>query len=145
MPDSREHPQQHPGGCECGELRYIATGEPLAVAVCHCTQCQRQSGSAFGMTMVMPRSQFRLTRGEPRTYTTASDSGTRKVCVFCGTCGIRIYNALGDRPTTVNLKPGTLDDTSWFAPNLQVWRTSQQPWVTLPDVSPTFERNPSAR
>jgi hypothetical protein len=130
------------GGCECGGIRYRVTGDPLAVTICHCTQCQRQSGSAFSMSLVVLREHFQLLRGEPRTFTTTSDSGARKGCLFCATCGVRIYNALERMPATVNVKPGTLDDTAWLAPQLEVWRASRQPWLELPELGPRFDGNP---
>jgi hypothetical protein len=137
-----DRPNNCEGGCECGDIRYAITGEPLALAVCHCTQCQRQSGSAFGMTLVVPRAIFRIASGEPHCYTTVADSGTPKDCFFCGRCGVRIYNAPESMPETVNVKPGTLDDTRWLAPKMQVWCSSQQPWLELPEIGPTFPENP---
>ena len=130
------------GGCECGALRYAIEGEPLAVAACHCAQCQRQTGSAFGMSMVVPRTAFAWISGEPRSYHTRADSGADKECVFCGNCGIRIYNALTSLPQTFNVKPGTLDDTGWFTPGLHVWLSSKQPWTPVPDGAPHFDENP---
>jgi hypothetical protein len=130
------------GGCECGELRYAISGEPVVTVACHCTQCQRQSGSAFGMTMVVRTDAFRWLSGRAQVFVTKADSGTRKECVFCGRCGIRIYNALGESPAGFNMKPGTLDDTAWFSPALQVWIASKQPWVSLLENIPSFDHNP---
>jgi hypothetical protein len=79
------------GGCQCGAVRYELTAEPIAVSVCHCGECQRQSGSAFGMSMVMPRDAVRVLHGELKTYTRSSDSGRPVVCAFCPECGTRIY------------------------------------------------------
>ena len=104
------------GGCECRGLRYRISGDPVAVAACHCTQCQRQSGSAFAMSMIVKRDQFHWLSGEPKAYQTKAHSGADKECVFCPKCGIRIYNALSSMPATFNIKPGTLDDTSWLTP-----------------------------
>lgn len=128
------------GGCQCGELRYEVEGPPLAVAVCHCGDCQKQSGSAFGMSMVVRREAFRWTAGTPSSYATKADSGADKECVFCRSCGTRIYNSV--RPTTLNVKPGTLDDTSRLEPSLQVWLSRKQPWVPLAEGIPSFEGNP---
>ena len=130
------------GGCECGGLRYVISGDPIAVAACHCTQCQRQSGSAFAMSMVVRRDAFRWLSGEPRTYETRADSGALKECVFCPECGIRIYNALSSMPATFNVKPGTLDDTSGLVPVMHVWLDSKQPWVPVPKESKQFQRKP---
>ena len=130
------------GGCQCGSLRYRVDAEPLAIAACHCTECQRQSGSAFGMSMVVPRDGFRLTSGEPRTFTRAADSGGTVTCAFCPDCGTRIYHENHSLPGTVNVKPGTLDDTSDLAPRLHVWLASKQPWVPVPEDGRRFDKNP---
>ncbi len=130
------------GACQCGALRYEIVGEPIAVAACHCRDCQRQSGSAFSLSMLVPREAFHWLSGEPATFSTTADSGASKDCVFCGTCGGRIYNALGSMPATLNVKPGTLDDTSWFEPRLHTWLERKQPWVPIPEGSAQFERNP---
>jgi len=73
-----------------------------------------------------------------------AESGTGKDCVFCGDCGARILNELERLPTTFNLKPGTLDDTSWFQPRAHVWIARKRSWVPIPDGSPQFEHNPDA-
>jgi hypothetical protein len=130
------------GGCLCGELRYALQGDPVMVAACHCQDCQRQSGSAFGMSLLIRREDFHWTSGAPKLWVGRADSGVQKDCAFCGTCGTRIYNALTSMPATFNVKPGTLDDTSWFEPKIQVWTDRKQPWVTLPDRVRAFERNP---
>ena len=131
------------GGCLCGRIRYDVTGDPLAIVACHCTQCQGQSGSAFGMSMVVPRENFQILEGELRKYAARADSGTAKDCMFCGDCGTRIYNALSSLLATFNLKPGTLDDTSWLRPVAHVWVAHKQPWVPVPGDLPAYEGNPS--
>jgi hypothetical protein len=134
--------RRHEGGCLCGKLRYAISGEPLATIACHCRDCQVQSGSAFGMTMVVKREHFEWLSGEPRKFAMKADSGTDKDCLFCGDCGVRILNELSRLPATVNLKPGTLDDTSWLQPRAHVWVASKQPWTPIPESSPQFEQNP---
>jgi hypothetical protein len=122
-------------------LRYEIAGDPKVVVACHCTHCQRQSGGAFGLTMVVARDEFHLLSGETRSFEMRADSGTEKLCFFCPDCGTRIYNALADGPN-FNLKPGTLDDTSWFEPAFHVWTDSKQPWTPIPDGAKTFAKNP---
>jgi len=130
------------GGCQCGEIRYRVNGQPLATVACHCTECQRQSGSAFGMSMVVPRESFALLSGEPKFFTRPADSGGSVDCAFCGSCGTRIFHRPEKLPDTLNVKPGTLDDTSWLAPVAQVWVKRKQPWVELPEGARCFEGNP---
>lgn len=139
MPATRE------GGCLCGALRYEVRGEPLAVSVCHCPDCQGQSGSAFGMSMVVPRDAFRWLSGEPRTWSTVARSGASKDCLFCRRCGTRVLNQLGSMPDTVNVKPGTLDDRSWLDPVVQVWTATKQPWISILPHKASFEGNPQKR
>jgi len=132
----------HEGGCQCGALRYRFEGEPVALAVCHCTECQRQSGSAFGMSLLVPRSAFEMLRGEPKLYTRTSDAGRPVECAFCATCGTRIFHRPARFPDTLNVKPGTLDDTSWLAPKMHVWTRSKQRWVSIPEDVRRFEEQP---
>jgi hypothetical protein len=124
------------GGCQCGSVRYRVQGKPLALAVCHCTECQRQSGSAFGMSLAVPGESFRLLRGELKTFTTVCDSGRIKHCAFCPDCGTRIYHQ-GTEPV-MSIKPGTLDDTSWLDPGAHYWTKSKQPWVPIPPGTRCF-------
>src|SRR5574341_598946 len=102
------------GGCQCGKVRYRLEGEPLGLAVCHCSECQRQSGSAFGMSLAVASHSFRLLCGELKTFSVLCDSGRTKDCAFCPSCGTRIYHRVID--AVLSIKPGTLDDTSWLLP-----------------------------
>ena len=124
------------GGCQCGYVRYRLEGEPLGLAVCHCTECQKQSGSAFGMSLAIPRAGFRLLSGELKTFSVRCDSGRIKECVFCPECGTRIHHRVHD--AVLSLKPGTLDDTSWLSPQAHYWTKSKQPWVAIPDGARCF-------
>jgi len=131
MADSRE------GGCQCGAVRYRLEGEPIGLAVCHCTGCQRQSGSAFGMSLAVRSEAFRLLAGELRTFTVSCDSGRTKRCAFCPACGTRIHHQVFD--AALSVKAGTLDDTSWLAPDSHYWTRSRQPWVPIPAGARCFE------
>ena len=116
------------GGCQCGSIRYEITKEALGLAVCHCRECQRQSGSAFGMSLAVPPGAFRLLSGVLKTFDVICDSGRTKTCAFCPECGTRIYHQ------TVNgmsVKAGTLDDTSWLQPDANYWTMRKQPWVII--------------
>lgn len=130
------------GGCQCGAVRYRLVGDPVTTVACHCTECQRQSGSAFGMSLVVRREDFELLAGELRSFTRAADSGSTSEGFFCPGCGTRIYHQPAKLPTTVNVKPGTLDERSWLEPAAHVWVSSKQPWTPIPDGIPTFEKNP---
>jgi hypothetical protein len=124
------------GGCQCGGVRYRLEGEPLGLAVCHCTECQRQSGSAFGMSLAIPREAFRLLAGELKRFSVRCDSGRIKECAFCPSCGTRIHHRVGE--AVLSLKPGTLDDTSWLSPDAHYWTKRKQPWAPIPDGARCF-------
>jgi len=128
------------GGCQCGAVRYRIQGEALALAICHCTECQRQSGSAFGMSLITRKQDFTLLRGELKRFTRSSDSGRPVICAFCPECGTRIHHEPAYLEGVVNVKPGTLDDTSWLKPTIQGWTASKQPWLELQNGPPGFER-----
>ena len=130
------------GGCQCGDVRYEVTGAPRRLIACHCTDCQLQSGSAFGMTMVVSESDFRILQGELKTFTSTSDAGRGKLAAFCPRCGTRIYHKPEVRPGFVSIKPGTLDDTSWLKPDMHIWTSHRQPWVVIPESVETHERQP---
>ncbi len=131
------------GGCQCGGIRYEVTGAPRQVVVCHCTDCQRQSGSAFGMTLVVKEENFRLTQGDLKTFASNSDAGRPKLGAFCPQCGTRIYHKPAWRKGTVSVKPGTLDDTSMLKPGIHIWTGSKQPWITIPEDVEAHEKHPS--
>ena len=122
------------GGCICGALRYRIIGEPLTLYTCHCTDCQRQGGSAFGMSMTLLKTQFELLSGTPRIFTkTFPDDGRQKFTRFCADCGTRLWTDFTKGRDVMNVRPGTLDDTRWLTPIAHIWTASAQPWVTIPD------------
>lgn len=118
------------GGCQCGSVSYRVEGEPLGLAVCHCTECQRQSGSAFGMSLAVPSGAFKLRSGMLKTFEVICASGRIKTCAFCPECGTRIYH---QTENGMSVKAGTLDDTSWLKPDSHYWTTRKQSWVVVPD------------
>lgn len=132
------------GGCLCGSLRYRITGDALFLSACHCTDCQRSTGAAFGMSLIMPKAGFELLHGTPRVFTkTFEDDGRQKFNRFCGDCGVRITTEFSRMPEILNLKPGTLDDTSWLSPVAHIWRRSAQPWVPVPEGALCFDEQPT--
>lgn len=138
-------PTPYTGGCQCGAIRYEVTDEPLTLYACHCTACQKQSSSAFGMTMKVAREAFRITRGEPKSFTSYADSGKEKRGYFCGACGTRIYGDAPSKPEIVSLKPGTLDDTRWLRPVGNLWTDSAQPWVPIDKDALNYPRQPESQ
>jgi hypothetical protein len=111
----------------------------MRLVACHCKECQRQSGSAFGMSMPVKRNSLTVT-GLTKRVTRTADSGNEVAGVFCPECGVRIYHVLKSSPDVVSLKPGTLDDTSWLRPDAFIWMKSAQGWVAVPNGVKTLER-----
>jgi len=129
------------GHCLCGSIRYEFDNPPAMTGVCHCKNCQRQAGSAFSTLAAVPRSEFRLTAGEPKLYEDGdTDSGNTVQRYFCGNCGSPIYSAVPSSPDLIFLKTGTLDDTAGFKPQFHVWCDSKQSWVSLEEGVPTMAK-----
>jgi hypothetical protein len=130
------------GGCLCGAIRYEVTAAPLGVYACHCTDCQKQSASAFALAVPVSRAGFRVTLGAPVAWTRKSPSGVTVLSWFCATCACRIYGEREGRPSTVNVRAGSLDDTSWISDVAHLWTRSAQPWVHFDADSLTHETQP---
>jgi hypothetical protein len=125
-------PAPYAGGCQCGSLRYVLNAEPIRLVACHCKECQRQSGSAFGMSMLVKETSLTMT-GPTKRFTRIADSGNVNTGVFCPDCGVRVYQIPQYTKGLLVLKPGALDDTSWLRPSYFVWMKSAQIWVLVPD------------
>ena len=135
-------PAPYEGGCFCGAIRYRLNGEPLTLYVCHCTDCQRQTGSGFALSMFVSRSALDVTKGEPRAYAVTTSEGLRKHGKFCAECSTRLWGEPPKFPQVVVMRPGTLDDTTWLRPIAHIWTRSAQPWITIPKDALTFEGQP---
>lgn len=129
------------GGCLCGSVRYSSNAEPALVAVCHCKNCQKQSGTAFGLIVGVPRSELKLL-GSLKTYEDKGDSGGSVNRNFCPDCGSPITTDVGVMPDLTFIKAGTLDDTSWLDPKMNIYCDSAQKWVRIPDDGQNFPEMP---
>jgi hypothetical protein len=122
-------------------VTYELSGDLIATAVCHCDHCQRQGGSAFSVNLVAHDSQLAVS-GELRTYEETGEQGD-DVYVrrrFCGSCGSPIVSELAHPPGVIAVKAGTLDDKSEVLPTVEVWCVDRQPWVSLPGMAASLER-----
>jgi len=130
------------GGCLCGAIRYSSDAAPLMTAACHCRNCQRQSGTAFSVVIAVPKGSLKFEGREPASYADTGDSGLAVNRRFCSTCGSPILSEAAATPAMDWLKAGTLDDTSWVQPQVNIWCESAQPWVPMGDAIPRIPRNP---
>lgn len=118
------------GECHCGELAFEAELDPEKVGICHCTDCQVTSASAFRTIAMVDAAGFRLTRGKPKTYVKTADSGNQRALTFCGTCGTALYSATTDpEPAVFNLRAGIIDQRQDLPPRYEIWCRSALPWL----------------
>ena len=131
------------GQCQCGAVRFAVTGKPVTAFVCHCTECQRQSGSAFGMAAWLEQAELHLERGQLKEWIRQTSSGKQMACQFCADCGSRLFHqVLGS--SFLSVKPGSLDEPSQFSPVAHIWVASKQDWVEIPPHCVQFEGNPES-
>ena len=129
------------GGCQCGAIRYEITRQPMTLYCCHCTACQQQSSSAFGMSMLVERDGLRYLKGAPTAFEIETSSKTAKMGLFCNECGTRIAHDTQGKPA-LSLKAGTLDDRAKLRPVGHIWIRSAQDWVTFRDDDLIYEDAP---
>ena len=124
------------GSCLCGKVTYRADGDPLFTAACHCTDCQKQTGTAFSVIVAVPTDAFHVEGDSLASVTTiGSDHGQEVDRRFCRECGSPIVTLTPAAPGMAIVKAGTLDDTSWLDPTLHIWTESAQAWVTTGDAA----------
>jgi len=118
------------GRCHCGEIAYEADVDPRSVSICHCSDCQALTGSAYRVTVPAAREHFVLRTGEPKTYVKTADSGRQRVHAFCPSCGSPVYSAApGAEPPFYSLRVGCLRQRAELPPLRQQWCQSALPWA----------------
>jgi hypothetical protein len=134
------------GGCLCGAMRYEIAEAPRLTYACHCRDCQSATGSAFSLGIVIPDSAFRLTKGTPKLFAHAGESGRTGVRWLCPECGSWFSGAphfgWGLEGLVTVVRAGTLDDTSWLRPTIHFWTRSKQPWIVLPESDKIYDTQP---
>jgi hypothetical protein len=116
------------GGCHCGHIRYEAEVDPARVTICHCTDCQRLTGSAYRVTVRALRKDFSLLAGTPRTYIKTADSGASRAQVFCADCGSPLYTYAVGGGEILGLRVGCIEQRDALVPARQVWCRSALGW-----------------
>ena len=118
------------GSCHCGGIRYEATVDPERTGLCHCTDCQKLTGSAYRVSVPAEDGSFRLLAGEPRVYIKHGDSGSRRAQVFCPSCGSPMYTYDADEPGVgIGLRVGCIDEREALVPRKQKWCRSALRWT----------------
>lgn len=130
------------GGCQCGRLRYELTGGPQAIYVCHCRECQKQSSSAFGISVMIKSADVRLVQGTPQRWSRQTDTGRTLACFFCAHCGSRIWHGDKDEADEISIKGGSLDRPVDLTDAIHIWTARKLPGVIIPDHARRFDGEP---
>ena len=119
------------GSCLCGNIQYEAEIEdPKATSVCHCTDCQTLSGSAFRVGLPIPEGNFKLLSGDPKTYVKTAESGGKRAQVFCPNCGSALYStSVSSGPKIFRLRITSSNQRFDFVPTSQGWYRSAHKWL----------------
>jgi hypothetical protein len=133
----KDNTQVHEGGCSCGYVRYGMNSQPMVVHCCHCSWCQRQTGSAFAVNALIESGRVELLQGEVAEITVPSPSGANQKIARCPQCQVAVWSNYlvmgGSIGNAVRfIRAGTLDDPSRVPPDVHIYTSTKQPWVTLP-------------
>jgi hypothetical protein len=132
------------GRCHCGNITYVAEIDPDNVGICHCTDCQTLSGSAFRTSVRAARDAFSLRGGQPKIYVKTAESGAKRAQAFCPECGTSIYSAAVTEPQIFNIRLGTVRQRPELRPKTQGWCRSKLDWVMDLHSIPEFPKQRNA-
>jgi hypothetical protein len=117
------------GHCHCGRIAFEAEVDPIALNICHCTDCQMLTGSAFRANVSAPAAHFVLRSGSPKSYIKTAESGNQRRHAFCGDCGTPIFACAIENPDSYSLRVGTITQRAELSPRRQIWLRSALPWI----------------
>jgi hypothetical protein len=126
------------GGCACRAVRYRLASDPLFVHCCHCLNCQRQTGSAFVINLLIEADRVEVLSGDVQPVDVPRDDGSAQTIWRCPTCQVAVFSQY-TRPEVRFVRGGTLDEPAAIAPDVHIFTRSKLPWVTLPDSVPAFD------
>lgn len=127
------------GGCLCGQIRYSISSDPVFVGICHCTNCQKQSGAAFSVNVGVRQDALSL-EGTLKTFVDHGDSGREVLRRFCPDCGSPVITDAAAFPAIHIIKAGTLDNPSQLRPQRQIFCASKHPWMPILDGIPAYNK-----
>jgi hypothetical protein len=131
------------GACHCGYITYVAEIDPEDVGICHCTDCQTLSGTAFRTSVRAHKAAFQLKSGEPKIYVKTAESGAKRAQAFCPECGTPIYSAAVSDPQVFNIRVGTARQRAELWPKTQGWCRSARDWAMDLHSIPQFAKQRS--
>ncbi len=133
-----------PGRCRCGRVRFMLREEPIAFYLCHCTDCQSESGSAYGQSMHVRREAIDAVEGSVREHTIEGPEGRSSVMTYCANCLTILWGGQPDVPQVLGLNAGSLEDTAGLQPYGNMWTRSARPWASFAP-GPQYEQQPDDR
>jgi hypothetical protein len=126
------------GGCACGAVRYRLASEPLFTHCCHCLNCQRQTGSAFVINLLIEADRVEVLAGDPEPVDAPRDDGSAQRIFRCPRCRVALFSEYGS-PRVRFVRGGTLDQPRDVTPDVHIYTRSKVDWLTLPESTPSFE------
>ena len=129
------------GGCLCGKIRYTVSQPVQNIIACHCTNCQKASGTVVSHNTAVPTSAVTFTSGQPKVFADVAKSGNTLYRYFCGDCGSPIYSQRAKVPEMMVLKVGSLDDTDAMKLIMNIWTNSARPWVHIDPATESYPEN----
>jgi hypothetical protein len=130
------------GGCQCGEIKYVYSGDPMGIYICHCKECQKQSGSAFGISVEVRHDKFKIVHGAPKYWERKANSGKIVKCAFCSNCGSRPWHESDAEIHSLSIKGGSLDQPIDVSNAVHVWVSRKLPGIIIPDNAKQFLGEP---
>ncbi len=129
------------GQCHCGNVGFEAEADPEKVGICHCTDCQRLSGSPFRVTIRAKRSDITLTAAEPKVYRKAGDNGNMRLQHFCGECGSPLFTSAEQEDGIWGIRWGAINERSDLKPRAQIWTRSKAEWLDGIEELPAYSKD----
>jgi hypothetical protein len=133
MADTRD------GGCACGEVRYRLNSAPMFVHCCHCLNCQKHTGSAFAINLLIEASRVERLSGAPQPVDMPLNGGSPNRIFRCPQCQVAVWSEYSGRPQILFVRGGTLDDPLGVSPDVHIYTRSKLPWVALPASVPSLK------
>lgn len=131
------------GGCLCGAIRYTVSAPVSGLRACHCTHCQKTSGTGSSVNAVISGKDFAITQGTPKRYVAKADSGRTLLRYFCGDCGSPIYSQREASPERIVVRAGSFDDSSAMKITTNIWTKSARPWSHIGPDTEQLPGNPA--
>jgi hypothetical protein len=129
------------GGCQCGAVRFAITAKPVGLYVCHCRECQKQSASAFGVSVICRAADFHISQGRLNTWSRPTDRGGTLDCHFCAACGSRVWHG-NDGAEMISVKGGSFDSPVDLTQAIHIWTSRKLPGVVIPACAAQFPGEP---